>query len=1240
MIEQTETIDSLIGNFNFDTLCRFFRQKSSHFTRGYKTPSPRQWDVIVDEKFAIYPEYGIIKQILRQADNTNVAIAVFAIEVKVDELTSRSCRQKQFILAKDCLRWLRKKGSGEERAIRQGFFVFYDKSGKLRFSLVTSAASADDVNKDYWSHYKRQTFFVEKGKTNKTFRARMELPWDSLEAIKKAFSVEALTKEFYEKLFAWYEQACKDKSVEFPNNIEADGDNQIRKNEHLIRLITRLMFVWFIKQKGLVPESLFDAEALKGILKSFKPDKGDAYYRAILQNLFFATLNSEISERAFAADGTRAENREHFDVKTLYRYRDEFAIAEKNVLALFRTIPFLNGGLFECLDRGKEYADGFSRNPKWVAHIPNRYFFDQNEETLGLIPLLSRYDFTVDENVPGDEEVALDPELLGKVFENLLATYNPETEKMARNATGSFYTPREIVNYMVDESLVAHLVNMCGEDHAEAIRKLFTEGTRPANGELGGRLDNALVTAKILDPACGSGAFPMGILLRMVELLRVLRNIPYTETLYDLKLELIENCIYGDDIQCIAVQISKLRFFISLVCEQTPTSDPDANYGINPLPNLETKFVAADSLIGLPKDGKDVLDLCTGNIAQLKTELWGIRHRHFLAKTYREKKDLRKQDKAKRDEITKAVKQASKPDKQRIEFLEKERAKVAEPKWRQLVDAKERQADMFADTLPLSGQEELMYDANEKARKDLDAAIAREKKKADIPPTVIDDIADKLASWDPYDQTKSAPFSDPEWMFNVKEGFDIVIGNPPYISVERFARTEQQKKWKKLYATFASRGDVYCFFYERAFTLVGVNGVVAFISSNKFQKSGYGKQLRQLLASHRINLLMDFCELPVFEAATDPIIVIVSKGEPSAQHRFSVVVIKDEAEFENLQHSLTTRGNLYKTEQLKTEGWSLEGGSGLALVDKLRTNGITLSEYVKGRISYGVKTGLNKAFIIDQVTRDSLIREDHKSADLIRPWIRGRDIRRWTHEYHDLYVILVRYGFHAELKRYPAILAHLSKFSKELKVRGQCKTSRSGGAEGQHHWLELDNNPSKSYLDSFAEPKIVIADIGKFLKATWSEGGHVIGNTGYILPGADKSLLALLLSSVVDWYARMTFQGLGDPWKGGRMRFINRNLVTIPIPPASSTDKAELSRLTKLAARQAESKDFIGLKDTDREIDEIVFRLFNLSPEEIAIIKTATQKFDSERQEDVDDTNTDDSVADGECEEDGDDAMK
>ncbi len=372
----------------------------------------------------------------------------------------------------------------------------------------------------------------------------------------------------------------------------------------------------------------------------------------------------------------------------LYRYHDAFRNPDAFVERL-KAVPFINGGLFDCLDEVFRNAenklnvrlDDFSEEKDSPLCLPNELFFGEErnvdlsqdyqdkrkkkEEVRGIIEILSRYKFTVEENTPLEQEIALNPELLGKVFENLLASYNQETRTTARKATGSFYTPREIVNYMVDETLIAYLVSQLNPNEEQAqleakLREVFSASAADSQNPFSPTQTEALIAAidrvKILDPACGSGAFPMGALHRLVALLNKLdpnnrrwkdlqlararadrelaermqdevnrenarRDVEariadiecsFDTQFHDLdfarKLYLIENCIYGVDIQPIACQIAKLRFFIALIVDQKV--DPDApNFGVRPLPNLETKIVVADALRPIEKHHQHQFDL-------------------------------------------------------------------------------------------------------------------------------------------------------------------------------------------------------------------------------------------------------------------------------------------------------------------------------------------------------------------------------------------------------------------------------------------------------------------------------------------------------------------------------------------------------------------------------------------------------------------------------------------------------
>ena len=272
------------------------------------------------------------------------------------------------------------------------------------------------------------------------------------QAWKATLDTEALNRQFYQRLFNWFEWAVSE--GKFPTT----ETKELSPQEHVIRLITRILFVWFIKEKRLVSAKLFDETQMRALLKDHDFDDGDSYYRTVLQNLFFATLNTEIEKRGFSTE-TNTTHRNF----SRYRYKNQINDPEK-LSALFAQTPFINGGLFDCLDSEEATGDGgyridcFSDAQYGKLSIPNRLFFD---ETLGLFPLLKHYKFTVEENTPVEQEVALDPELLGKVFENLLAAYNPETGATARKQTGSYYTPRPIVDYMVEEVLVAALAQQC-----------------------------------------------------------------------------------------------------------------------------------------------------------------------------------------------------------------------------------------------------------------------------------------------------------------------------------------------------------------------------------------------------------------------------------------------------------------------------------------------------------------------------------------------------------------------------------------------------------------------------------------------------------------------------------------------------------------------------------------------------------------------------------------------------------
>ncbi len=795
-----------------------------------------------------------------------------SLDLTVFEIRHISKHDARVSLSKEAFRLLA--DELEDRALVA--FVPEDSNATYRFSFIEITLSDDEnssrITRSY-SNPRRYSYLLGEGISyytpNKYLNEKGRVV--NYEDLLKRFSVEVLTKDFYKELCIWYAWAIK--IIKFPNKLNDPSDDTKYNNESAIRLITRLIFVWFLKQRHLIPEEFFDEQYIAdNLIDGFNPNvKEDLftksyeskYYKAILQNLFFAMLNCPITETGKTLLTRRFRNgRSDYDNNKLMRYKDYFMNPQLFIDIANKTVPFLNGGLFDCLDDkdNEVYYDGFSDREavRTALVVPDFLFFGESVgkdldlsgwfgdpkmkkvDAQGILLILKRYNFTVEENTPFDKDVSLDPELLGKVFENLLAAYNPETQTTARKQTGSFYTPREIVQYMVDESLIAHLKRTVGDNLEAEYRKLlqYTDDPFNLNPEQCHAVMQSLYNCKILDPACGSGAFPMGVLQQMVHILQridpdnshwrtmmldyavgetkeafrkelseerkdLLKDIErsFDENInrpdYARKLYLIENCIYGVDIQPIAIQISKLRFFISLVVDQKTNNNPADNFGIRPLPNLEAKFVAANTLIGLQKTDASLFD--TEEVRRKEAEMKEARHKIFSAKTVKTKRKYRQRMVAVRQELSALLEQSG------------------------AVDNKG---------------------------------------------------AAQLNAWDMFDQNASSPFFDPEWMFGVKDGFDIVIANPPYVLLQNSDIDKETKNnLKKVYIVAQYKVDLYHLFIERGGKLLCNNGFLCYITPSTFLTNTYTVKLRQFMLSNYTVFFIINIEDSVFEACVNTCLI-------------------------------------------------------------------------------------------------------------------------------------------------------------------------------------------------------------------------------------------------------------------------------------------------------------------------------------------------------------------------------
>lgn len=962
--------------------------------------------------------------------------------------------------------------------------------------------------------------------------------FDTLHAAwEEIFNVQLLNKRFYRELVNWYFWALP--QVDFPADTERNDEK--RRATSLIRLLTRLIFCWFLKEKGLVPEKLFNETDLGKVLTDLSPD-ACTYHQAILQNLFFATLNQRMGKdknglpfRTFARDEGFQKNRSNYGVDTLYRYEEYFR-DPNTALEHFADVPFLNGGLFECLDRTEEgtnrklYLDGFSRNKRKRPIVPNRLFFApeqrgidlseaygesnrRNEKVHGLLRILHSYKFTVVENTPIDQEIALDPELLGKVFENLLASYNEETKTTARKQTGSFYTPRPIVEYMVDESLKAHLagvlkqIGMRETDAETGLEILFayTEREHPFREREVVALLEAIHTCKILDPACGSGAFPMGMLQKLVYIIHKLdpdnarwkqiqidaagqipdstardaaiaaieRDFADNEDDYGRKLYLIENCLYGVDIQPIAIQISKLRFFVSLICDQRTNRNKKENLGIRPLPNLETKFVAADTLVGLPEI--DQLALVDPRAHKIEAEIESLYHSHFAIQRRDQKLAVQKKIKDLRKELGKAL----------------------------------------AESLGSSKK------------------------------------AKHIADWDPFDPQATSDFFDPHWMFgrSLSNGFDIVVGNPPFLNVE-LVEPARKAFFATQYKTFYKRYDVFGLFFEAALTRhTNHEGTVTFIVPQQIANNLSYKKLRNLiLENHWLREVLYLGDKVFEEANNDVCVLFLTK---TANKSIRLVNALD---FEG-RTTTTVPANHF---QRYSNVISFSGDARGEFIFETVFSGDRW--FIKERFSVfqGIVTGNNSAFLPSA----EQIREAKIEEVLLHPILLGRDFEKWAIRSMERRIIYT--DADTDINQFPNTKKWLQAFRPELETRREC-------VNGVIPWFSLQWPRAKADLDRV--PKILVQRtrnprLKTRIVATIDDSGIYGMESIIFLSPRDANapvyfLLAVLNSALMNYLYATKFLNVAVKAE---------YLKSTPLPEVSKLNEESLSNLARcvLTAKRAD----------------------------------------------------------------------
>lgn len=1036
--------------------------------------------------------------------------------------------------------------------------------------------------------------------------------FDSLHrAWENTLSAEALSNTFYKELRNWYLWTVK--SIRFPQIVPPDDEIPDAEHQKIsaIRLLTRFMFCWFLKEKqGLVPETLFDPRKLTTVLKDFNP-LGDesSYYQAILQNLFFATLSVPMHERRFIADSEyQGYNPDYGDSK-VFRYHDLFqdqALLEK----LFSSIPFLNGGLFDCLDKPRTKdkdpeirLDGFSKRIAKRAQVPNKLFWgnadiDLSQElggssnkcvtVLGLITIFENYKFTVEENTPIDEEIALDPTLLGKAFEELLAYYNPETNEAAKNQTGSFYTPPLISEYMIDKSLRIYLhdylsthTKMTAADIEVGLDILLSYTEKEHAFTLGETkaLVRALDECKVIDPACGSGAFLMGILHKMVYILQkvdhnnkiwfdlLIENFPShlkdemrtklaTENhTYNRKLGLIQKCIYGVDIQPIAIQIAKLRFFLTLLIEQDiDLARAQDNYNFLPLPNLDFKLICSDTLLRFQSQLTDTeqdqseIELENPRMVELREAV----NDYFSASLPKLKKQIVQRIKIIINEVAEA----------HIRTIETKLHKIH-------------------------------YESDARKKKILQSEISR-----------ISFEKDQWLSYHGIFDNRTVLFFEPQFQFpDIQDGFDIVIGNPPYIQLQSaMIRTQTELYQHMGYRSFERTGDIYCLFYERGLDILKKGGTICYITSNKWMRSKYGRSLRELLYENTtIYELIDMHGYKVFSSATvDTNIITLKKIEFSSDHQISFVNIGEDFSVAHFYDYLLENASNLKQKRLNPNGWTFADSSHLLINSKIEKLGNPLSKW-ELNIFFGIKTGYNKAFIIDSITKDRLCREDPKSKEVIKPLLRGRNIRRYKYEWAGLWLIALFPAMNFDINEYPAIKRYLMGFGKKLYQTGQPECRK----RTNNKWYETQD--TVAYHKEYEKVKIIYPKMTKYLPFAIDNKGMFTNDKCFIITSSTDILIPLvgvLNSKLIYFYIKKTFPEL----QGGTRELNKDRFEKLPIIESITRNpqlKSCINKLLTLIEKNDSNSDITQppYKCLLEEIDALVYSIYGLTENEIRIVE-------------------------------------
>ena len=1084
------------------------------------------------------------------------------LDIAVFELTHTSSTDARVSLSMDGFKLMK------ASAVYRALIIYRSENNEdWRFSLMTATPDLDEegnvVRK--LSNPRRFSFFLgpnAKINTPNQFLIKGG-PVKSFEDLQTRFSLEVVNKEFYKQISEKFTQLVggtlgtgkKQKTYEPLIKLPSQSSESQINMEFGVRLIGRIIFCWFLREKksteglSLMPKELLSFDATSN---------NSNYYHSILEPIFFEVLNKE------------------------HRGRREDYAGEP-----FSHIPYLNGGLFS------PHEDDYYKRPNGEQSIYQNTLVVPDAWLKDLFEILETYNFTIDENTSFDEELSIDPEMLGRIFENLLAEINPETGESARKSTGSYYTPRVIVDYMVDESILLYLQEhtKIAEEKLRAVISydLSDDEEHPLEEVEKKQIVKHLSKLKLLDPACGSGAFPIGALQKIVFVLQQIdqdgqywlqkqlegahpefrRDIEKKYSNKELnflrKLGIIRECIFGVDIQPIATEIARLRCFLTLIVDER-IDDVAENRGIKPLPNLDFKFVTANSLIDLPKIEESSDQIQMFDDREKIEDLKSVRDQYFNSYGI-EREQLK------------------------TEFITKQK---------RLINDLVEEHDFMG----------------------LEKAI----------------LTSKLTSWEPFTH-KSSPWFDPEWMFGITDGFDIVIANPPYLSEKGHKEIFRDiKNNSSLGEFYLGKMDLFYFFFHLALNLGKEPAQIAFISTDYYPTASGAKKMREDFKNRTvIRNLLDFNELKIFKSATGQhnLISILTKScskrfkaktlitnriGDATTHNIEKIVRQED---EQTSYYQIEQDNLYDgednfirlrgagdfsnpidilLEKIKYSGLQLGGKNGICEINQgLKTNAdkVFPAHVRKGLTSADVGSGI---FVINDLERESL---NLLSAEerFVRPFYKNSHIAPYytfqKSSEHILYITNDNYLTDDDVN----IKSHLSKFESILKSRAEVEPS------GRVRLYSI-TRPRKQEM--YINQKIVCPLWAKSNTFGYNDNDWYGATDITYITNPKFEIPILFILSILNSKLILFWLLNKGKKKGNLLELSPRPVSEIPIKKISDSEQQryvkivdEILNITKVDGYLNNTDLQSQVKEYERKIDTMVYELYELTPEEIEIVENS-----------------------------------